>query len=1142
MRLEPGYKECPFCAERIRERATYCRFCRRMLPVGPPTGERAPKPVAEQTVQRTGMADLTQLAPEGLRDLLLDSSAGAAEAERRVLTIMFADLCGYTELAEDRDPEYVRELISRCFEQMAAAVDRYGGTVVHFLGDAILAAFGAPRAHEDDPERSVRAALEMIEGVKKVGRRERLSLGLSVGIHIGEVVIGGISVGDRVDFTAFGDAVNTAARLQDLAGFAEILISERVYQQVRYAFECESRPPAFVKHKQKPIINYKVLSPTGKSLHRAPHGHGRLTTLIGRQKELALIEQAAEALAKGKSAFVCIAGEQGVGKTRLAWEVKQRLVENAPLWLEAGCVSFGSSIPYGPVLDLLRAALAIEDSDSTASIREKIEKGTRGIEGATREMRAALAYLLGDSSSDNPLSHLLPKQRKEALIAKSIGFLKGLSSKQPVVVMADDLHWADSLSLQWMDRLVEELNDHPVFVLCVYRPSLKHSWPKAHPPALIELEELSDRESRRLLYELLEVSALPAHLAEQILLRTRGNPFFVEELIYALVDCGVLARRGKRWEFVREFEAAEIPDTLRSVILSRVDVLEARLRHVLQCAAVIGHSFRYEILDYVMEFQARLRKYVCQLVDAHFLIEQSHLLEWLYLFRHVLTHDVIYETLLKRRRAEFHRKIGGCIESLYSDQLERHYEFLAHHFYLSDDSQKAAYYLEKAAEKLERLYANEALVETLHRLIEVLDKRLSRTSESARMRAEALIRLGRVHYYLGEYKSSYSAYQRAVQVADRLSGGDHLAATARRNLAEVDRILGQHDQALRRLEVAERIWARLGDDANRLTVYNSKGVVRMSQGRYGEAVECFRQGASLARHNGTRDALANVLNDLGIACLHAGRYEEALQTFGEALGLMEELGDKRGMAATLNNLGMCHERLGQYAQAQGYYGRSFELAQKIGHRYALLASLINLGQCYQYQGQYHAAIRQFRRVVQLTDVHPNPYAASLAHGNWAANLVCLGRCAEAPERIRNARRLAVESRNHLAAVNADLAEVLYLTSRKRYTKAERLARKTIADIEKHGYHDYQSLAYCYLAEALLGRKCLSAAQRTAKRSLRLADQTGNPRDRAWAMWTCAEVQMLSGRDSSAQSWVEEAKRIAATIGDNGLVRRIEAAG
>jgi len=1139
MEGKPGYKECPFCAEWIREKAIYCRFCHQMLPVGPEGSAKGAMPQPLRDNQSFVLANLTRLAPKGLRELLLEDFEIASEAERRVITIMFADLCGYTALAEDRDPEYIRDLINRCFEQMSGAVDRYGGMVVHFLGDAVLAAFGVPRAHEDDPERAVRAALEMVAGVQKVGRSERLDLGLSIGIHTGEVVVGGISVGDRLDFTAFGDAVNTASRLQNLAGFNEILISHSVYQQVRHGFECESRPPAFVKNKRDPIINYKVIGTSERKARQRPRGHGVRTNLVGREKETAKIERAVRALRQGHPSFVCLVGEPGVGKSRLAQETRSMLRgEDDLLWLEAGCVSFGSSIPYGPVLDLLRAALEIEEGEPEAKLREKIQKGSRGVPGVRKKTRDALAYLLGETSSANPLSLLDPKRRKETLIAESMRFIKGLSARRPVVVVMDDLHWADPLSIEWLDRLVSDPGDEPLMVMALYRPVFAHKWPASSKPTVIEVKELNERESRKLLFELLGVSALPAKLIREVLKRTRGNPFFIEELIHSFIDSGVLVQHGRRWEFAKDVESAQIPDTLRSVILARIDALEVRLRRVLQCASVIGRGFRYEMLEYITDFQSRLDAYVHQLVDVHFLIEQSLVAELLYLFRHAVARDVTYETLLRRRRAEFHRKVGECTESLYPDQLERHYEFLAYHYYLSNDPQKAAYYLEKAADKLERLYANEALIETLGRLLEVLEKRLPKTNEYSRMKAEALIRLGRVHKLLGDYEKSAQALRSAIRIADRLSGGENLAATARRNLADVERFLGRPDRALRHLDRAGRIWAQLGDKSNGLTVYNSTGVIYMSLGKYADAARAFRRGVELARRAGTRQALANALNDLGIALIHAGRYEEALETFSESLGLMEELGDKKGIVACLNNIGMCHERLGRFEEAMNHYGRSFELAQKIGHRYAVLGNLINIGQCYQYMGDHPEAIRQFRRVVRMTDSQPNAYAASVALGNWATNLVCLGRNGQVRKRLEQAKRLARRSRNHLARVNAALAEVLYLTSEKQFAKAEQLARSTIEDIEKRGYGDYRPLAYRYLAEALRGRKRLAEARRAALKSLRLAEKANNPRDRAWALWTKARIERDKGRESQARAAAEEAAKIAERIGDKALLAEI----
>lgn len=1136
MEGKPGFKECPFCAEWIRERAIYCRFCRQMLPAEKSTSIT---PGTLQDSQSHALANLTRLAPKGLRELLLDDFEVASEAERRVITIMFADICGYTALSEDRDPEYVRELINRCFETMAGAVDRYGGMVVHFLGDAVLAAFGVPRAHEDDPERAVRAALQMIEGVAKIGRSEKLDLGLSVGIHSGEVVVGGISVGDRLDFTAFGDAVNTTSRLQNLAGFGEILISQKICQQVHHAFDLESRPPAFVKNKREPIVNFKVLGLKRQPARQRPRGHGEPTPLIGREKELAAAEKVVRALDKERPGFLCIVGEPGVGKSRLSRELRGRIGDQKTLWIEAGCVSFGSAIPYGPVLDLLREALGVEEGDSSPRIAEQIRKKTNGLKGVRKRTRDALAYLLGNTASDNPVSQLDAKRRKKLLIAESIAFFKGLAARRPVVLLLDDLHWADALSIEWLDALVASLEKLPILVIALYRPVFRHAWPKISQPATINLKELSTAESRRLLYELLGVSKMPAQIVKEILRRTRGNPFFLEELIHAFVDAGILKKRGSQWEFVRDVDASEVPDTLRSVILARIDSLEVRLRRVLQCASVIGRGFRYRMLEYITDFQTKLDDYVHQLVDVHFLLEQALLQELLYIFRHAVARDVTYDTLLKKRRADFHRRVGEYIESMNADHLERHYEFLAHHYYLSDAPQKAAYYLERAAEKFERLYANEAVIDTSNKLIEVIDKRLPKSAQYRRMRVEALIRMGRVQKLLVEYEASAKSYESAIRIADRLKGGSDLAAMARRNVADVDRLTGRHNRALRRLDRAEKIWARLGDNSRRLTAHNSKGAILMTQGKYVQAARELDRGVKLARQAGTREALANVLNDLGIARLHSGLYRKALDAFGEALGLMEEIGDKKGITAALNNIGMCHERLGQFEDALNHYGRSFEMAEKIGHRFGLLAGLVNIGQCYQYQGDHKSAIRQFRRVIRMTEKQPQATARSLALGNLATNLVWLGRYADAVDKIREARHWAAESDAHFARVNADLADSLRMIRRGEPTQAIPLLRRTIADIERRDYFDYRSLAYGYLAEALLYACRPVEARRAADRALKAAEKSGNPRDLAWALRMRAWVDRECGNGKAARAMARKAARLAAKIGDTTLLNLLK---
>src|SRR5829696_1536037 len=688
--------------------------------------------------------------PEGARFCLNCGTQLEAQVrvdgERKYVTVLFADVVDSTGLGERLDPEQVAEIMNGAFAFLDASVTKYGGTVARLLGDAILAFFGAPVAHEDDAERAVRAGLDIQAAAKEYAQVTRRDYGVDfevrVGINTGLAVLAAMGGEIRTEYTAMGDTTNVAARLQSAASPGTVLIGADTYHLVRELFEFGARGATKVKGKSAPIETYEVVAPKavpGKM--RGLEGEGLSSPLVGRAGEFEVVTHKFEDVREGRGALVAVIGEAGLGKSRLLAEVRKaaRADSQPPVaWLEGRALSYEQAVTYYPWRQVIREAIGAKEGDAPEVVRERLrcdpcweaipEGDLQFLEVMLSvESEATLGALTG-LEGDALVEHITQATR---------GYLCARANLMPQVIVLDDLHWADSASLELLLNVAELVEEWPILIVCLLRPDKDPpSWSALERAreglgeryTEIFLEPLDTTHAQELLGNLLYIEDLPESVRRLILDKSEGNPFFVEEVIRALIDSRHIVRENNHWRATREIRNVTIPDTLSGVLSARIDRLPESTKHVAQTAAVLGRIFAHRALTTVCEAAPPperiedVEPHLGVLTYEELVRERMPDPELEYSFKHALTREAAYELLLLRRRKELHRRAGEVLEELHPEQRGELASALAYHFRLGEEWQRASDYAMRAGEQAVKVYAMSEALEHYENAYQALTK------------------------------------------------------------------------------------------------------------------------------------------------------------------------------------------------------------------------------------------------------------------------------------------------------------------------------------------------------------------------------------------------------------------------------------
>ena len=663
------------------------------------------------------------------------------EGERKTVTALFADIKGSTELLRDLDPEEARAIVDPVLHLMMAAVHRYGGYVAQSTGDGIFALFGAPVAHEDHPQRALHAALAMQEELHRYGDRLRVEgkipVDARVGVNTGEVVVRTIETGGHTEYTPVGHVTNLAARMQTAAPEGSIAASEATQRLCEGYFEFRALGPTAIKGLDAPIEVYEVVRAGPLRTHFQLAARRGLTRFVGREDELRQMKRALELARSGKGQLVAIVAEAGTGKSRLFHEFKAILPSDCRL-LEAYSVSHGKASAWLPVLELLRGYFGIQDADDPATRREKVRGALAVLAPALSEVLPYLLGLLGIQEGPDPLAQMDPQIRRRRTLEAIKQIILRESLEYALVVIFEDLHWIDSETQALLDLLADSVANARVLLLVNYRPEYRHEWANKSYYAQLRLDPLGGAEGAAMLGALLGESVELDPLKRLITERTGGNPFFIEEIVQGLFDEGALVRNGAV-KVTRSLSQLRLPPTVQGILASRIDRLAGEHKQLLQTLAVMGRESPLGLIRQMASTaDARLERMLVDLRAGEFIYEQPAATEVEYVFKHALTQEVAYNSLLIERRKLLHERAGQALESMFAEQLDDHLGQLAHHFRRSNNVSKAVEYLGRAGQQALQRSAHADAIGSLTAAIELL-QRLPDSPE--RIQRELLLQL-----------------------------------------------------------------------------------------------------------------------------------------------------------------------------------------------------------------------------------------------------------------------------------------------------------------------------------------------------------------------------------------------------------------
>jgi class 3 adenylate cyclase/tetratricopeptide (TPR) repeat protein len=950
---------------------------------------------------------------QAIRQRIALLTAAPAGDERKIVTVLFADVSGFTTLAESLDAEDVGDLIATLWGRLDAAILAHGGLIDKHLGDGVMALFGTPLAQEDDPERAVRAALEMQAGLQALDAARpagRPPLRMRIGIHTGPVLL--CTIGMTGERTAIGHTVNLASRLEQAAPVGSILLSHDTYRQVRGLFEMPAQPPLTVKGAAEPVQTYLVERAQPRGFVGLSRGiEGLHTRMVGREAELARLQDAVtQAQAAGHSRMITVVGEAGVGKSRLLDEFTAWLDRQPGLvrYFKGRARQETAGLPYALLRDLFAARFGIADSDPATVARAKLVSGILGFLGPDATEKAHfLGHHLGLDFSASPyLSGILQDSRQihDRALHYAVQFFSALAREGLVVLLVEDAQWADDGSLDLIAHLARHVEGGPLVIVAVARPALldrRPAWGQdLAGAARLDLQPLSAETTGHLIAELLQkLPAVPAALAALLAQRAEGNPYYLEELVKMLIDEGVI-QTGATWQVAPERLAqAHVPPTLAGVLQARLDSLAPGERATLQCAAIVGRIFWDAAVAQVQreagvgpaasdpDPQTRLaslwdKDLIFRQVTSTFQTARE------YLFKHALLRDVTYESVLKRHRPAYHAAVARWLVQSSGDRADEVSGLIAAHYAQAGRGADAAAWYARAGRQAETTYAPEAAI--------------------------------------GYYRQALTLLPAPADDAVHLS--------LQESLARVLRQQARYSEALATLDTVRLLAAQIGDRRAEAGAWVGRAFIQSRQGEHQAALDDARRAAALAEIVGADDELVEarrlqgmslfhlndpaalptlqagldrsteladlkpremLFNSLGIVHGMMGHYEQALHYLEQALAIARARGDRAGIAVRLNNLGETARLWGDYPAALAYYREARAIAQAIGDRSNEIVFVCSLGQAQVGLGQYAAGEAALREAIGLAEAAGASTILSESYPALAEALLAQGRVPEA---------------------------------------------------------------------------------------------------------------------------------------------------
>jgi adenylate cyclase len=915
----------------------------------------------------------------------------ADESRVQLATVLFGDVKGFTAMSEDLPPEEVTGIMNECFDALTEVVVKYDGWVAKFIGDAIMTAFGWPTAHEDDPVRAIRAALEMQQALTKFAARLKTTRGfelaMRIGINSGQVFVARVGGKGFEKIDLMGNTVNLASRLEHEARPGSVLVGETTYRLAQHAFEFEAVPPMDIKGQTGKVkayvpLGHKVGAPEVK-------GGGKLR-LIGRGSELALLDTYLNEARAGQGRLVAVVADPGVGKSRLVEEFWKRHLDQGVARVYAAAPSFGQSLPYSMLSNFIRSLLFGEATDREINADQLYKRLLTLLpERSLNDAAALLDDVLGiEAAEETEVSQLAPQSRQAMLTNILKVLLHARSQEQQALLLTlEDLHWMDRASLDVLDPVLTGIEKLPVMVLLTHRPRFSHAWSSISFYRQISLKELSGEHARGLLFEFFGSSAIPTEVGERVIEKAGGNPFFLEQLLNNLVRTGAVVQEDGRWGLASDIASLSVPDTIQEILQARIDQLPRGARAVLQVAAVIGRVFAYRLLEAIAGAERGVQQHLQLLQSQEFVFEKSRLPELEYTFTHALTQDVVYHGLPEARRRVLHERVAQAIETLGISVASEQLALLAVHYEQTANREKALEYALAAGQWSRQRYANQDAVSHFLHALEILEQEPK--SDQAK-KLTVLEALGDLYKLLGDFEEAYSYYSRAREESTAPSD----RARTWRKLGDLAESRARYAEALDNYREAEKALATVDDPAEQVNVwlavarmdrsrgaleaaaptclralslassvdamtraalYFELGEVERERGHLRGASEYLQAAEGIWDKMGSLQKKALVYGALADVAFNRGELAEALKHFERALDAQRRILDRHGMASTLYGIGRIRVAMGELDAAVTCYTEALAVATEIDYRYLAANCMVQLGTIYLERGDVERA-------------------------------------------------------------------------------------------------------------------------------------------------------------------------------------------
>jgi class 3 adenylate cyclase/tetratricopeptide (TPR) repeat protein len=1084
---------CASCGSALRPEARFCGACGRRVGEAAAPPRAAVAPDAAPHPNPGASPAPAAYTPRHLADKILRSRS-ALEGERRQVTVLFADIAGFTTMAEELDPEDVHRIVNRCFELITAEIHRFEGTINQYTGDGVMALFGAPIAHEDSPRRAVHAALAVQRALRDYDRELQgqggRHLQMRIGLHTGPVVVGKIGDDLRMDYTAVGDTTNLAARLQQTARPGSVVVSEATHAAIAGFFETLDLGEIAVKGRA-PVHAFEVLRAHARRSRLDAAVERGLTPLVGRARELEVLLERFEQVKRGHGQIVSLAGDAGIGKSRLLLEFRRRVTETdaRATWLEGQCVSFGQSIPFLPLIDQLRLNFRVEELDGEPEIIAKVEHGMRRM-GQIEAHIPYVRYLLSVDPGDRAVLDMEASARRQ----KCFEAIRTLSLRgarlRPLVLVFEDLHWIDAGTEEYLASMTDAMASVPLMLILTYRVGYTPPVPGRSFHTALTLHALSEADSVAMAEHVLGAAGLPPALREALLEKAEGVPLFIEEVTKTLLDLGVLRRDGDGYRIAEGAGPLNVPDTIQGIIMARLDRLGEDGKRTVQLASVIGRQFLGRLLQRVAGLAERLTELLAELKELEIIYELGLAPEPAYVFKHALIQDVAYQSLLKERRRELHRAVGLAIEEIYADRLADHAEELAHHFQNGGDWEKAFTYLVRSGDRAKAAHALTSALDFYARALEA-GAQVTPPLSPARI-VEVHHRRGDALRHLARYADSITEFEHMREVArgarDRVREGE---AVVEISYSQFLTFRNEGIEECRRFaQEALAIGRETGDQHLLARSLSYLGLASQAEGNPAEGDRLFEESLGIARANGYGDTVATNLTWLGAHANWRGEFARAIETSRQAVVAAREVSD--GLSDMISGAFICLSQigLGQYVEALATIDDGLAKGRDRNNSFIVGRLTNSLGWFYQELGD-------FRRATEY-----NREAADIG---------------------RTARNANVEVSS---LINLGLDELNLGDPRRALALMEETYERVVKSA--FGAHRWRWSLHlnAYLSEALIVTGDSARALEHADRVLRQARETGSMKYEARALGLRGQVLLDAGQPAEARGELAAALALA----------------